>query len=93
MSIEFQDENFTPRQFGGLPADQKSGSAMVDFLINKGIVKDAASANMILIITSLIFIAMSVYFFVYGFSLPQRSVATPQQQRELPLPQSGSELE
>ncbi len=87
MGIEFQEERFSSNQFnqGGSSA---SGSKMVDFLIKQGIVKDPAAANVMLVVASLFFIALSIYFFVYGFSLPQSAPATPQR----PLPSANVEL-
>jgi hypothetical protein len=72
MGIEFQEENFAPQRFvpGGIPAQNKSGSKMVDFLIKQGIVKDASSANIVLIFAALLFLGLSIYFFIFGFNLP-----------------------
>ena len=75
MSIEFQDEKFSSNQFNQVGSS--SGSKMVDFLIKNGVVKDAASANIILIVGSLVFIAISIYIFVYGFNLPQSNTPAP----------------
>jgi hypothetical protein len=73
MSFEFEpQENFNRSQ---LSNTSSSGSAMVDFLIRQGLVKDAASANMILVIFAILGLALSAYFFVYGFNLPQGDVA------------------
>jgi hypothetical protein len=63
MSIEFESENLGTQQFNQVG----SGSAMVDFLIRNGIVKDPASANVILVVGALICIAISIYLFVFGF--------------------------
>lgn len=73
MSFEFEQENFNRNQFTN--TSSSSGSAMVDFLIKQGIVKDAATANAILVIGALLGIALSIYFFIFGFSLPQRTPA------------------
>jgi hypothetical protein len=76
MSIEFQEDNFGNRNFGnGSLQAGKSGSQMVDFLIKNGIVKDAATANILLVLFALGTLALSIYFFVYGFSLPQGTPA------------------
>lgn len=87
MSFEFEpQENFNRSQ---LSSTSSSGSAMVDFLIKQGIVKDAASANVILVVSTLLGIALSIYFFVFGFNLPQGSTPAPTQripvQQELEL--------
>lgn len=74
MSIEFQDSSLSSGQFNNFN-QQSSGSAMVDFLIRNGIVKDAATGNLVLVVGSLIFIAISIYFFIFGFSLPQSTPA------------------
>lgn len=77
MSFEFEtQENFGGNRF---PNTSSSGSKMVDFLIKKGFVKDAASANIILILCALIAVSASIYFFVFGFNLPQGSAPTPTQ--------------
>lgn len=74
MSIEFQDNSLSSGQFNNFSGNQgSSGSAMVDFLIKNGIVKDAAAGNLVLIAGSLIFIGISIYFFIFGFNLPQGS--------------------
>jgi hypothetical protein len=78
MGIEFQEENFNNQQFSQ-NIDQKSGSVMVDFLIRKGVVKDAATANIFLVVVALIFIVISIYLFVYGFELPGASSVPPVQ--------------
>lgn len=75
MSIEFDGDNFGVRQ-GGIntsSTNSSSGSAMVDLLIKNGIAKDESSANVILVVGALFLIALSIYFFIYGFNLPQKS--------------------
>ena len=77
MSFEFeQQNNFNTKR----PANTKSsGSKMIDFLIKQGIVKDAASANIILILCAFVAVSASIYFFVFGFNLPQGSTPLPTQ--------------
>jgi hypothetical protein len=70
MSIEFSEDMSSQQFTGGVSTSGRSGSAMVDFLIGHGIVKDEKSANVILIVCSLIFIGISIYLFKYGFALP-----------------------
>jgi hypothetical protein len=86
MSFEFEQENFQGNQFTNTSS---SGSVMVDFLIKQGIVKDATSANIALGLVAFVGILLSIYFFIFGFNLPQ---PTPQQ---APTPASlpGQELE
>lgn len=72
MGIEFQEDNFGSRNFGnGSFQPDKTGSKMIDFLIKNGIVKDAASANVVLILVALCALGLSIYFFIYGFNFPQ----------------------
>ena len=84
MSIEFESDNFGTRQGGvnNFSSPSSSGSAMVDFLIKNGIAKDASSGNTILTVGALFLIGLSIYFFIYGFSLPQKD--TPPV--EVPVP-------
>lgn len=76
MSIEFQDSSLSSGQFNNFN-QQSSGSAMVDFLIKNGVVKDAAAGNLVLVVGSLIFIAISIYIFIFGFSLPKGNQPQP----------------
>ncbi|MEN9921469.1 MAG: hypothetical protein RLZZ517_447 [Candidatus Parcubacteria bacterium] len=69
MSIEFS-EDVSSQQFTNVSTGARSGSAMVDFLINHGVVKDEKTANAVLVVGALIFIGISIYLFKYGFSLP-----------------------
>jgi hypothetical protein len=76
MSFEFEpQESFNRNQFSSNTGS--SGSVMVDFLIKQGIVKDAASANAVLTTFALLGIAASIYFFIFGFNLPQGDTPTP----------------
>lgn len=67
MSIEFQDDNLVSASAYQGSSVSGSGSAMVDFLINHGVVKDEKTANTVLVVGSLIFIAISIYIFIFGF--------------------------
>ncbi len=80
MSIEFNEDNFGSRQIGQMPGintGQKSGSFMVDFLIKHQIVQNAATANIILVVCALICIGLSIYFFIFGFSIPNFNNTPP----------------
>ena len=91
MSVDFQ-ENFSSTQFNnGQFNPSSSGSAMVDFLIKQGIAKDAATANIILVVFSLLFIGVSIYLFIFGFSLPQSTPDLPPVPAE-PLPEEALEF-
>lgn len=77
MSFEFEQENnFRSNQFVNA---NSSGSKMVNFLMKQGVVKDAESANIILILCALVAVSASIYFFIFGFNLPQGSTPTPTQ--------------
>ncbi len=75
MSIQFEEQNYQSSSFATQGTGQ-SKSELVNFFIKQGLVKDEAGANMILVVGSLMFIALSIYFFIFGFSLPS-SNATP----------------
>lgn len=68
MTIEFNENNFSANQFTNTSS---SGSAMVDFLIKKGIVKDSATGNNLLTVFALCGIGLSIYLFIFGFNVPQ----------------------
>jgi hypothetical protein len=80
MSIEFDEYNYTQ------VSDQskaKTGSKMGDWLVRMGIAKNAFAANLILTIVAVLIFALSIYFFMYGFNLPQKTV-TPVNNTNLP---------
>lgn len=77
MGIEFQEEKFSKYNRSGLPNSQVKNSLFVRVLITNGIVKDVASANIFLTVMSLLIFALSIYVFIFGFSLPEKSRQNP----------------
>lgn len=69
MSIEFQEERFSSA-YSGIPGQEDAGSTLGNWLIRNGLAKDAASANIILIIVAIVIFAISIYFWIFGFSGP-----------------------
>jgi hypothetical protein len=70
MSVYFEQENFNRNQNTTSP----EGSPMALFLIKKGIVKNTEDADTILILAALLSVGLSVYLFIFGFNLPERTV-------------------
>ena len=75
-NIQFEEENFKSHR-----TDQdkiKTGSKISDWIIKMELAKDANSANLIMIIATILFFGASIYVFVYGFNLPQKQQVFPQ---------------
>lgn len=61
-NIQFEDQQFKPR-YQNVPQDQKG---MVGWFIKKGIVKNAAVANYILLGMAILFVALTIsIFFIF----------------------------
>jgi hypothetical protein len=60
MGVEFnEDQQVSPSQFAS-----SKPSAMVAWLMNKGIVKDPAVANKLLVVVAVVCFALALYFFL-----------------------------
>jgi len=55
MSVEFEENNFTPRNFNE-PTPRFAG-----WLISHGIAKDVAGANKIQVIVAVVFFVLAIY--------------------------------
>ena len=71
MGIQFEEEDSFTRNRFNTSNNHQAGSKMADWLVKSNIVKDAATANIILTIVAIFAFLLSVYFFMYGFNLPQ----------------------
>lgn len=67
MSIEFEEDNFAG-QMGGRGTvvnnnfpPEKPGSGFVNFLVSKGVFKDEKTANIVILIVSVLITAICVY--------------------------------
>jgi hypothetical protein len=56
MGVEFEENNFAPRNFSAPPPK------LAGWLIKSGIVKDVTGANMLQIIAAVIFFALAALF-------------------------------
>ena len=60
MGVEFnEDQQISPNQFASAKP-----SAMIAWLISKGVVKDVDGGNKILIVVAIAFFALALYFFL-----------------------------
>jgi hypothetical protein len=59
MSVDFQEDQgyYRPNQ------SVRRSSPIVTWMLNKGIVNDEASGNKVLLVVSVIFFGVSIYFF------------------------------
>ncbi len=70
MGIEFEEYDSGSNRYNDIP---KTGSKMGDWLVKNGFATSPIGANMILIIMAVVVFGLSLYFFVFGFSLPFQS--------------------
>lgn len=67
MSIEFQEDKFEKYSRNTLPGTQAKNSKLAQWLVEKAIVKNIASANIFLTIVALLIFGVSIYIFIFGF--------------------------
>lgn len=81
MSVQFEEDNFTRNQYAGYAgaAGQPAagGSKMANWLVKMGLATNAQAANTILLVIMVCIFGLSIYFFIFGFSLPTFSGGAP----------------
>lgn len=60
MNVEFEENNFSSRNFGSEPTPK-----LAAWLINKGLAKDVSGANRLQVAVAVVFLAISAYFFFF----------------------------